>query len=222
MRRAFKTGSTRYEEPKRWFPRAGRCWCSRFAKPVQHSGATHEERLGKRNWSTGAPRLTPYVHACGGGNRWCRNSVIVGGPGADGCPAECQQDRPQEEPDGEPDRGSAQVLRGVVRRCRGRRAGRIFHGPRRLPQYPAGAGHRQGGHREQHRVVHPPWRARHRGYRVPRHQHRSRRSEEHTSELQSPCNLVCRLLLEKKKQKKITKTILRTTNKIVGCTQATA
>src|SRR2546426_7438782 len=29
------------------------------------------------------------------------------------------------------------------------------------------------------------------------------RSEEHTSELQSPCNLVCRLLLEKKK--KITK-----------------
>src|SRR5256885_13001411 len=31
-----------------------------------------------------------------------------------------------------------------------------------------------------------------------RHQRRDR-SEEHTSELQSPCNLVCRLLLEKKK-----------------------
>src|SRR2546426_2537760 len=29
------------------------------------------------------------------------------------------------------------------------------------------------------------------------------RSEEHTSELQSPCNLVCRLLLEKKKTKYI-------------------
>src|SRR2546426_9237188 len=29
------------------------------------------------------------------------------------------------------------------------------------------------------------------------------RSEEHTSELQSPCNLVCRLLLEKKKRVKI-------------------
>src|SRR5256885_2296286 len=29
---------------------------------------------------------------------------------------------------------------------------------------------------------------------------RGRRSEEHTSELQSPCNLVCRLLLEKKKK----------------------
>ena len=28
------------------------------------------------------------------------------------------------------------------------------------------------------------------------------RSEEHTSELQSPCNLVCRLLLEKKKKQK--------------------
>src|SRR5256885_8581283 len=35
------------------------------------------------------------------------------------------------------------------------------------------------------------------------------RSEEHTSELQSPCNLVCRLLLEKKKKikKKTTSTI---------------
>src|SRR5256885_8737026 len=34
-----------------------------------------------------------------------------------------------------------------------------------------------------------------------RHQLRAKslRSEEHTSELQSPCNLVCRLLLEKKK-----------------------
>src|SRR2546426_2189585 len=36
-----------------------------------------------------------------------------------------------------------------------------------------------------------PFRCRHR-----------QRSEEHTSELQSPCNLVCRLLLEKKKHKK--------------------
>src|SRR5256885_4945180 len=32
---------------------------------------------------------------------------------------------------------------------------------------------------------------------------RHQRSEEHTSELQSPCNLVCRLLLEKKKQTKL-------------------
>src|SRR5256885_5391868 len=30
------------------------------------------------------------------------------------------------------------------------------------------------------------------------------RSEEHTSELQSPCNLVCRLLLEKKKKNSYT------------------
>src|SRR5256885_9814781 len=30
------------------------------------------------------------------------------------------------------------------------------------------------------------------------------RSEEHTSELQSPCNLVCRLLLEKKKLHTVT------------------
>src|ERR1039457_5959010 len=33
------------------------------------------------------------------------------------------------------------------------------------------------------------------------------RSEEHTSELQSPCNLVCRLLLEKKKKRKTTITV---------------
>src|SRR5256885_14486792 len=35
-----------------------------------------------------------------------------------------------------------------------------------------------------------------------RAERRGRRSEEHTSELQSPCNLVCRLLLEKKKKNK--------------------
>src|SRR5256885_7180174 len=35
------------------------------------------------------------------------------------------------------------------------------------------------------------------------------RSEEHTSELQSPCNLVCRLLLEKKKQSSLSYTAPR-------------
>src|SRR5256885_10158620 len=49
---------------------------------------------------------------------------------------------------------------------------------------------RGGGHR---RLVHLEWTG------ALRHLWRSpRRSEEHTSELQSPCNLVCRLLLEKK------------------------
>src|SRR5215467_16339153 len=52
------------------------------------------------------------------------------------------------------------------------------------------------------------------GWRRPTPSTPCGRSEEHTSELQSPCNLVCRLLLEKKKknqshispeQKKITK-----------------
>src|SRR2546426_4920802 len=36
-----------------------------------------------------------------------------------------------------------------------------------------------------------------------RHCGHALRSEEHTSELQSPCNLVCRLLLEKKKRAKV-------------------
>src|SRR6266446_8350261 len=35
------------------------------------------------------------------------------------------------------------------------------------------------------------------------------RSEEHTSELQSPCNLVCRLLLEKKKKISLRKSITK-------------
>src|SRR2546430_4373449 len=39
-----------------------------------------------------------------------------------------------------------------------------------------------------------------RAMREARQEHRRTRSEEHTSELQSQSNLVCRLLLEKKKQ----------------------
>src|SRR5256885_4784298 len=39
------------------------------------------------------------------------------------------------------------------------------------------------------------------GFLYQPHTSAGRRSEEHTSELQSPCNLVCRLLLEKKKNK---------------------
>src|SRR5256885_12698343 len=46
------------------------------------------------------------------------------------------------------------------------------------------------------------WRAMGDGFTVPKKRFQTpepMRSEEHTSELQSPCNLVCRLLLEKKK-----------------------
>src|SRR5437867_8422348 len=42
---------------------------------------------------------------------------------------------------------------------------------------------------------------------------RPRRSEEHTSELQSPYDLVCRLLLEKKKKKKTKHTQHKRTSK---------
>src|SRR5256885_13048746 len=38
------------------------------------------------------------------------------------------------------------------------------------------------------------------------------RSEEHTSELQSPCNLVCRLLLEKKKIERTTRNNITVTH----------
>src|SRR5256885_9647683 len=46
------------------------------------------------------------------------------------------------------------------------------------------------------------------------------RSEEHTSELQSPCNLVCRLLLEKKK--KISRIKLYVNKKMCDVTQETS
>src|SRR5256885_9578646 len=48
------------------------------------------------------------------------------------------------------------------------------------------------GHQEAHGLVGGPQAQGRRGKE-------RMRSEEHTSELQSPCNLVCRLLLEKKK-----------------------
>src|SRR5690348_17581992 len=53
------------------------------------------------------------------------------------------------------------------------------------------AGLVQGGHRRTHQQSNSVWCCCH-------------RSEEHTSELQSPVHLVCRLLLEKKKKKKKT------------------
>src|SRR5688500_20066686 len=79
-----------------------------------------------------------------------------------------------------------------------------------------GAWYQLGAH-TLHLIVHPPTRTlRHSMEIGPREGHmalrvRDRqevidrltqygRSEEHTSELQSPCNLVCRLLLEKKKK----------------------
>src|SRR2546430_8369685 len=55
-------------------------------------------------------------------------------------------------------------------------------------------------------ALRPGVRARLQGRAGPRHRsdHGDARSEEHTSELQSQSNLVCRLLLEKKKKKQQT------------------
>src|SRR5205807_10444062 len=51
------------------------------------------------------------------------------------------------------------------------------------------------------------WRDQHALAEIAAHDHQrlqvGLRSEEHTSELQSPCNLVCRLLLEKKNKRKL-------------------
>src|SRR2546426_3052408 len=60
-----------------------------------------------------------------------------------------------------------------------------------------------GGARPRHGVVLAPWILGDGAGRsgAPHPCKPLRRSEEHTSELQSPCNLVCRLLLEKKNKK---------------------
>src|SRR5947208_10389050 len=65
----------------------------------------------------------------------------------------------------------------------------------------------RGGPRRAERAA-GPRRLLHRGV-LPAHALPATRSEEHTSELQSPDHLVCRLLLEKKKKKNI-KTTTRT------------
>src|SRR2546426_8549553 len=63
----------------------------------------------------------------------------------------------------------------------------------------------RGGLRRDHAAGNAAGAARHRSAAEHRALGRGPvRSEEHTSELQSPCNLVCRLLLEKKKKYKIT------------------
>src|SRR2546427_782943 len=72
-----------------------------------------------------------------------------------------------------------------------RDAGRVHRAPRELGEALLRLGRRAGG--SQHRQDAPAV--------VPHRPVESRRSEEHTSELQSQSNLVCRLLLEKKKKK---------------------
>src|SRR6266850_5795784 len=62
-------------------------------------------------------------------------------------------------------------------------------------------------------VRRPAAAARHRarpGARAETADSRRARSEEHTSELQSPCNLVCRLLLEKKKNQTLEDSTIHT------------
>src|SRR5256885_9461117 len=69
----------------------------------------------------------------------------------------------------------------------------LFRSQERLQARVIGKDHHYNGLRR-HRL-----RAGKRGVGFAAHCSDGLRSEEHTSELQSPCNLVCRLLLEKKK-----------------------
>src|SRR2546426_3006103 len=82
-----------------------------------------------------------------------------------------------------PDQREKQVLPAVLARHAAGQSARRHEAARVPPETPQ---------REQRR---------HSQQRPREKLHREPRSEEHTSELQSPCNLVCRLLLEKKKKK---------------------
>src|SRR2546426_7464995 len=77
----------------------------------------------------------------------------------------------------------------------------LFRSRRLGLQFPGGGDERHQGHVHEQRVFRAQLQPHladgfeeGQGFDVPH------RSEEHTSELQSPCNLVCRLLLEKKKK----------------------
>src|SRR5256885_8958617 len=72
-------------------------------------------------------------------------------------------------------------------------------GPGRCPQGPRGYRHRMGQRTRPDRQPRRRAGGRYRSGRRRQEREGDARSEEHTSELQSPCNLVCRLLLEKKK-----------------------
>src|SRR5256885_11842848 len=78
----------------------------------------------------------------------------------------------------------------------------LFRSAARAAQDPAGGPHRlQHGRRRGDAMCDPPSGQNSKGGR--HFEFCPDRSEEHTSELQSPCNLVCRLLLEKKKKTRI-------------------
>src|SRR5438874_7618335 len=80
-----------------------------------------------------------------------------------------------------------------LRRCGRASAGRTVRRAREFPRWQD---------RSSHRSCKRPWASAHRrrrGFALRLHGRRQRRSEEHTSELQSRRELVCRLLLEKKK-----------------------
>src|SRR2546426_2799350 len=103
-------------------------------------------------------------------------------------------------------RGRGRLRRRWRHRSLRGRAGRPVALRRRSPEYVAPERRARSLHRRDQTAR---ARARTRGHgdrrdlagRGWRRQAGPDRSEEHTSELQSPCNLVCRLLLEKKKKK---------------------
>src|SRR5438270_10832078 len=82
----------------------------RFAGVTSPEELMDDKDLESRTEMSHSRSRRKFLYAVGGAG-----IVSAAGAGIDGRPAESHQDRPQEEPDGGPDRGSAQVLRGGVR-----------------------------------------------------------------------------------------------------------
>src|SRR5258708_15506318 len=80
----------------------------------------------------------------------------------------------------------------------------LSHSPRRRRPVPRNSAQRRNRSppRRQHHRANAKDRQRAKDRRKAKDRRSPRRSEEHTSELQSPDHLVCRLLLEKKKHNK--------------------
>src|SRR2546426_7996954 len=75
----------------------------------------------------------------------------------------------------------------------------LFRSPENAAVCRVESGQRPGGERDHEHAGHGEHVVRRAAGELRAELQRTR-SEEHTSELQSPCNLVCRLLLEKKKK----------------------
>src|SRR2546423_13784723 len=112
MRRAFKTGSTRYKGPTPWFRRAARCSFSSFAKPERHSGAELMKNDLENGTGVPAPLVSRRTFMLAAASVGGAGIVSAAGGGLVGGPARGGQDDPTGGQAGGPGRGGGRVWAG--------------------------------------------------------------------------------------------------------------